>query len=187
MILKKKIKMKIRFRTDASEAPICRSLAPENVSPVFENEFLQRYQTSGAKFCGVLLFLIVWLCFGCESPSLKKANSSSTAPTTNVQEDSKSGLEADLQTMRNANFDYIFVFRRKDGSAFDGEDKKYLKANSPVFTNRFILTDENKAVVAGSSYKFEAINLENLQKRFVIENFSKPEIQEAPKNSNSNN
>ena len=94
--------------------------------------------------------------------------------------------------MRNVDFDFIYVFRRKDGGVFDAEDKKYLKANSPIFTNRFVLSEENKAAIAGSSYKFESQNLEKLQERFVIENFSKPESQDsnsenkdAPNNSNS--
>lgn len=128
--------------------------------------------------------IIAFLNFGCESPSLK-ANSTAAKPA--AAENNAPGLEQDLQTMRNANFEYIFVFRRKDGGVLDGEDKKYLRANSPVSTNRFILTDENKAAVAGSSYRFEPENLEKLQQRFVIENFSKTESLETLKNSNSNN
>ncbi|MDQ6787289.1 MAG: hypothetical protein M3033_10820 [Acidobacteriota bacterium] len=126
--------------------------------------------------------LIAFLNFGCESPSLK-ANAHAPKPT--ASENNTASLESDLQTMRNADFDYVFVFRRKDGSAFDGEDKKYLRANSPAATNRFILTEENKAVIAGSSYKFEPENLEKLQERFVIENFSKSENQDA-KSENQN-
>lgn len=125
---------------------------------------------------------IAFLNFGCESPSLK-ANSAVQKP---AAENNLSSFQRDLQTMRDANFEYVFVFRRKDGGALDTEDKRYLKANSPAATNRFILTDENKAVMAGSSYKFEPENLEKLQQRFVIENFSKTESREAPKNLNSN-
>ncbi len=174
---------KIKFEAKTVETTISNP-QQEKVSAYFSGVFLSGYKV-WAKFPGVLLFLIALLSLGCESPSLRKANS--IAPPTNAQEDVKSSLETDLQTMRNANFDYIYVFRRKDGGTLDGEDKKYLKANSPVATNRFILTDENKAVVAGSSYKFEPENLDNLQKRFAIENFSKTENQETPKNSNSNN
>ena len=127
---------------------------------------------------------IAFLNFGCESPSLK-ANSTAQKPT--AAENNASSLQQDLQTMRDANFEYIFVFRRKDGGVLDSEDKRYLKANSPAATNRFILTDENKAVMAGSSYKFEPENLEKLQERFAVENFSKPDVQSAPANLSSNN
>lgn len=131
----------------------------------------------------LVIFVLALLNLGCESPSLK---ANSTKPAANAAEDSAPSLEKDLQTMRNADFDFIYVFRRKDGGVLDSEDKKYLKANSPVFTNRFVLTEENKAAIAGSSYKFEAENLDNLQKRFAIENFSKPASAEAISNSNAN-
>jgi hypothetical protein len=58
-----------------------------------------------------------------------------------------------------------------DGGAFDGEDKKYLRANLP-FNNRVVLTDEDKAVVVGSNYKFTPENFETLAKRFNVENYS---------------
>ncbi|MCA1623405.1 MAG: hypothetical protein LC778_06305 [Acidobacteria bacterium] len=92
-------------------------------------------------------------------------------------------FERDLQTMRTANFDFIYVFRRNDGGAFDTEDRKYLRANAPRETNRFISTDDGKAFIAGSSYKFTAENLETLGKRFNIEDYSakKEEMKEAAK------
>ena len=126
---------------------------------------------------------IAFLNFGCESPSLKANQAAANAASV---ENKLSDFEQELQTLRNANYEYVFVFRRKDGGVLDSEDKRYLKANSPAATNRFILTDENKAVMAGSSYKFEPENLEKLQERFAVENFSKPDVQNAPANSNSN-
>lgn len=88
--------------------------------------------------------------------------------------------------MRTADFDFVYVFRRKDGSALDGEDKKYLRANSPAATNRFILSDANRAAIAGSSFRFEPENLAKLGERFAIENFSKPESETAKPDDNKN-
>lgn len=90
-----------------------------------------------------------------------------------------SSFERDLETMRTANFPYIYAFRRKDGAAFDAEDKKFLRANTPPETNRFVSTEEGKAFVAGSSYKFTAQHLENLAKRFSVEDYS-AQIEELP-------
>lgn len=173
---------KIKFGAKMRK-PTVDKMQLKNISAAAGNIFLFRCSLHTKIFGFVLLlFVLILPNFGCESPSLK-ANSSK--PAANVAEDNVPALEKDLQTMRNANFDFVYVFRRKDGGVLDGEDKKYLKANSPVFTNRFVLTDENKAAIAGSSYKFEAENLDNLQKRFVIENFSKPENQQTNSNSNS--
>jgi len=128
--------------------------------------------------------VFAFLNFACEPASLRKTNSS--APATNATSSAEinaAALENDLQTMRNADFDFVYVFRRKDGGALDGEDKKFLRANSPAATNRFVLSDGNRAAIAGSSFRFEPQNLEKLGERFTIENLSKPEAQ----NSNSEN
>ncbi len=107
--------------------------------------------------------------FACDNRSFEKANVSepSTAP-----EEKQSNFASDLQTMKTANFDYIFVFRRKDGGAFDVEDKKYLRANAPAETNRFVSTDNGKAFIAGSKFKFPPQNLEILRTRFNVEDYS---------------
>lgn len=111
-------------------------------------------------------------------------------PTPVPESEKLSDVERDLKTMRTAEFEYIYLFRRKDGGELDSEDKSYLKANSPRNTNRFVITDKDKAAVAGSHYKFEKENLEKMGERFEIENYSKPESEsnanKSPEKSNSN-
>lgn len=141
-----------------------------------------------------IAFALAFLNFGCEPASLKKQNPSanSAANAVSSKESDAATFVNDLQTMRNADFDFVYVFRRKDGGTLDGEDKKYLRANSPAATNRFILTDQNRAAIAGSSFKFEPGNLDSLRARFAVEDFSKPENERvvpaekgnAPTNSN---
>lgn len=118
----------------------------------------------------VFFGLIVCLNAACESPSLK----ANKAAANNTAENKSDDFQSDLETMRTAKFDYIFVFRRKDNGVFDAEDKAYLKANSPAATNRFILSDDDKAVIAGSSYEFPPANLEVLRQRFNVEEHSLP-------------
>ena len=122
--------------------------------------------TQAALICLIFFSLMN---FACDNRSFEKANviNSPVAP-----EEKQSNFANDLQTMKTANFDYIFVFRRKDGGAFDGEDKKYLRANAPAETNRFVLTDNGKAFIAGSKFKFPPQNLDVLRTRFNIEDFS---------------
>jgi len=94
------------------------------------------------------------------------------APPAN--ESKLSNFENDLQTMKTAGFEFIFVFRRTDGGAFDGEDRKYLRANAPAETNRFIATDDGRAFIAGSKYPFPPPSLVVLRTRFIIEDYSSP-------------
>lgn len=95
-------------------------------------------------------------------------------------------LESDIETMRNGDFDFIYVLKRKDGAVLTEDDKKYVKANSPAETNRFFLSDEGKAVVAGSKYMFSPAHLKALTDRFVMENFSKPLAEVESENANAN-
>ena len=76
--------------------------------------------------------------------------------------------------MKTAGFEFIFVFRRKDGAQFDGEDRKYLRANAPAETNRFLATDDGKAFIAGSKYLFPPASLDALRLRFNVEDYSAP-------------
>lgn len=118
----------------------------------------------------VLLLLPVLLSvnFACNYNSFEKPNVNAAPPPV---ENKQAAYESDLQTMKTANLKYIFVYRRTDGGAFDGEDKKYLRTNLPT-TNRIIMTDEGKAFIVGSNYKFPPENLEVLRLRFNVENFS---------------
>jgi hypothetical protein len=116
--------------------------------------------------------------FACQpNPTIMK----DVAPPTPMEtvETKKTSFEQDLRDMQTANFDYILVFRRRDGGIFDKDDRKYLRENTPPETNRFILTDEGKAFIAGSGFGFTPQHLEALQKRFMVEDYSKPEIKEA--------
>ena len=87
--------------------------------------------------------------------------------------------------METADFEYIFVFKRKDGGAFDKEDRDYLRANRPPDVNRWIATDDKTAYIAGSNFVFAPENLEILRRRFVVEDYSKPKTQQ-PTANNSN-
>jgi hypothetical protein len=119
------------------------------------------------KYQIVLLLLVS--SFACTPRSLEKK---AAVDTPVAGEEKQAGFETDLQTMRTAGFEYIFVFRRKDGGAFDVEDRKHLRAYSPPETNRFISTDDGKAFIAGSKYKFTPEHLDALRMRFNIEDYS---------------
>lgn len=90
-------------------------------------------------------------------------------------------FEEDLRAVQIANFEYTFVFRRKDGKPFDGESNKYLKANSPIETNQWYLTDGKMAVIAGSNYPFSPENLKALENRFKIEDYSRKKEESSTK------
>jgi hypothetical protein len=117
------------------------------------------------------IFLLTVLNFACTPRSFEKPNAAAPPSTA---EDRQTSFQNELEKMRTANLQYVFVFRRKDGGAFDGEDKKFLRGNLP-FNNRVVLADEDKAVIVGSNYKFPTENLDALRLRFNIEDYSAAE------------
>jgi len=129
----------------------------------------------------------IFLLFTACQPNASIMNSRPDAPPFSSANSTpaKSSVETDVETMRTADFDFIYVFKRKDGAALTAEDKTFIKENSPRETNRFLLSDEGKAVVAGSKYIFTPEHLKALSARFVLENFSKPDG-ETNNNANAN-
>lgn len=105
---------------------------------------------------------------GQRSSSTVNANAPQNAAETKL-----SRFESDLETMRTANFQHIFVFRRTDGGVVSGEDKAFLKSNLAKETvNRIILSDDDKAVIAGSNYELPPEKLQALRARFNVEDYS---------------
>lgn len=102
-------------------------------------------------------------------------------------------FEREIRSLKTADFDYIFVFRRKDGGVMTAEDKRFIKDKAHFATNRFTLSKDEKAVFAGSNFAFEEEDLNALKERFAFEDFSKPaeqikkEEEEANANSSSKN
>jgi hypothetical protein len=136
-------------------------------------------------FGGAFLILIA-LGSACEQAPSMKANNAVTPLPTAENTEKLTSVERELRDMETANFKVIYVFKRKDGGVFDKEDKKYLAENKPADANRFILTDDEKAFVAGSNYPFSLDNLAALEKRFVVEDYSKPGAP-TPVNNNTGN
>ena len=136
----------------------------------------------------LLLFLtgaFTLLNLGCQ-PNQTILKDAAPPPTPmETVETKKTSFEEDLQEMRTADFDYILVFRRKDGGTLDKDDQKYLRDNTPLETNRWRKSDDGKAFIAGSGFGFAPEQITALQNRFIVEDYSKPEVKEAANNTNN--
>lgn len=131
-----------------------------------------------------LILIMILLNFGCQpNQGILKDVSPPPTPMSTVEQ-KKTSFEQDLRDMQTANFDYIFAFRRKDGGVFDKDDKKYLRENTPLETNRWTSTDEGKAYLAGSGFAFSPANMDALRSRFIVEDYSKPEVKQANEDAN---
>lgn len=76
-----------------------------------------------------------------------------------------------LQFIKNGQFNYIWVFTRKDGKPFDPADSVILQTRARQIVD-FTMTKDRKRGVAGSNFPFEDADLVELKKRYVIEDYS---------------
>lgn len=117
-----------------------------------------------------ILFLLCFLVSNCTYRSFDE-------PKSNVNSASAkkiSDFDRELKAMRTADFDYIFALKRKDGKSFDSDDKAFVKENKHYAANRFIFVDDQKILFVGSNFEFSEENLNALQERFDVEDYSKP-------------
>ena len=120
---------------------------------------------------------------GCAANEAILRSNTASEPLSNAQptstEPSAASYERDLEAMRTADFDYIFVLRRKDGAKMDADDRAVLRAVTAE-ANRRSLSDDDKAVILGSNYPIVADKMKTLVDRFNIEDLSKPLAERKP-------
>jgi hypothetical protein len=80
-------------------------------------------------------------------------------------------FEQKLKDVRDAHFQYVWVFTRLDGKEFTSEDSSILHTNAPKVVDWFGMNDKKK-FIAGSNFPIEPKNLLVLQKRYKIEDYS---------------
>ena len=83
----------------------------------------------------------------------------------------KTGFEADLDYVRKGQYTYIWVFARKDGQPLDKDDGAFLRKTAPQVVD-WVTTDQGKRVIAGTNFDLAQGNLEELKKRFVVEDYT---------------
>lgn len=130
----------------------------------------------------LLIICLALFLFSCKTSENKELANASPSPTATVKQTT---LQDDLKFIENANFQYVYVFRRKDGEKFDSGDVGYLKDNAHPQTNQWLKSEEGKTVIAGSNFKFDKKMLDSLKKRFTVEDLS-PKVEETEQNTNTN-
>jgi hypothetical protein len=80
-------------------------------------------------------------------------------------------FERDLKYERDARFQHLWIFARKDGKPLTKDDSAILRTNAPKVVD-WVLTDEGRKVIAGSNFDIDPANMTVLQKRFNVEDYS---------------
>lgn len=84
----------------------------------------------------------------------------------------KSDFERSLDTVRRGSYVRIYVIRRTDGQPLASEDRAFLRQNTPMETGMWVVTEDNRAAIAGAGFEFEPKHFEALSKRFTVEDYT---------------
>ena len=118
----------------------------------------------------VCLFAVFLTACGANDGDLKDGKVNWTA--TNATP-AKPIVERDIDDMRTAGFQLIYVLRRKDGKVFDADDRSFIKAKTDD-ANRRVSSDDDKAFVIGSNRPAVPANWLAIFERFAVEDYSPP-------------
>jgi hypothetical protein len=120
----------------------------------------------------VLLMALALSLLGC-GPNPGVLKSGQPEPTNAASGPARSAFEQDLHDIRETEYSYIFVLRRKDGGGLDQEDRAFIRTHMPN-ANRRVLTDQDRAVLIGSNAEIPVENLKAIYGRFAVEDYSPP-------------
>jgi hypothetical protein len=133
----------------------------------------------------------VWLTACGPNETILKSNSPTPAPpgATPNKPSSNDPVEKEVEAMQTADFNFIYVLRRRDGGVLDSGDKTFLRLVTAT-VNRRTLSNDQKAIIIGSNNKLPPQLLQSIKDRFDFEDFSKSESQitnsNTPANANIN-
>jgi hypothetical protein len=138
----------------------------------------------------IVLIPVIAVSWAC-SPNQRILNSANERPPepSSVRTEgttAPAAIEADIDAMKTADFNFIYIFRREDGGELDADDRAFMNANLPYEINRKKISDGGKALVIGSNFRLPSENFKAMKERFTFEDLSKPESEIMPANSNAN-
>jgi hypothetical protein len=122
----------------------------------------------------VLMIPVLVAAISLTSCNTSNTNSPTPSEPATVQSSptpAKSAFESDLDYVRKGQYNYIWVFSRKDGKPLDKNDGAYLRTNAPQVVD-WVTTDEGKKVIAGTNFDLAEGKLELLKKRFNAEDYT---------------
>ena len=95
------------------------------------------------------------------SAAVSQSAESNSTPTVRT-------FDQDLTAMRTADFNFVYVFRRRDGGVLNADDKAFISNTTPPEMNRKTLSDGGKAVIVGSNFRMPAEILNVFKSRFAF-------------------
>ncbi len=121
-------------------------------------------------------------------PRFANVNAPGNAAESNETRPERPQIERDIESMRTAEFAFVYVFRRKDGGVLDADDRRVLNEQKPPEINRVKLSDKGRAAIFGSNFPLPEPQMKALRDKFAFEDLSRPQPEPPPAaNTNAGN
>lgn len=140
--------------------------------------------SSDGKVGVVAVLLAAAMTVGC-GPNQRIIESAASPTPAPVSAPAPTTLEQEIGAMRNADFNFIYVFRRPDRAELTADDKKYVADRVPLEINRRKLADGGRAIILGSNFRLAPETRAMLLEKFTLDDLSKPESEIMNANSNA--
>ena len=140
----------------------------------------------GTSSLGLLLVAVTLVCSCAPNQRIVESNGqwanqeANRASATPVQKT----IEQEIESMRTADFIFIYVIRRKDGTTLNPEDREFASSVIPGQMNRRTVSTDGKAILVGSNFRMPQEERKLIEERFTLEDLSRdPEVQNLNTNS----
>lgn len=124
---------------------------------------MERFSLRATRGAALLLLAVCCALASCGGGGAKRAQNERPA---------KSDFERSLDTVRTSQHAKIYVFRRPDGQRLSTEDRQALRDIKPMQTGMWVLTQDGTTAIAGAGFEFEPQLLQDLSKRFTVEDYT---------------
>ena len=107
----------------------------------------------------------------------QEANRAAATPVQNT-------IDQEIESMRTADFIFIYVIRRKDAGTLNPEDREFASSVIPGQMNRRTVSTDGKAILVGSNFRMPEDERKLIEERFALEDLSRePDAQNQNINS----
>src|SRR4051812_4384631 len=96
---------------------------------------------------------------GCgANQSILESGKETPTPPPTAAATAQNDFARDMAEVRNADFTFVYVLRRKDGGPMDIEDRNVIRLNTSD-ANRRVSTDNDRAFIIGSNVQIQPKNM----------------------------
>ena len=126
-----------------------------------------------SRFNLILLAVVISLTVlpGCKRSADQPAEEASNAQSS-PEPTPRDEFERNLRYIRQAHFQHVWLFSRKDGAPLDKADGEVLRTNTPRAVDRVRADEAGRRFLVGSNFDIEPANMTELRKRFNVEDYS---------------